>query len=324
MRSEWVLVLSAAILGVVLSPSSGSAQDGFPHDRHSLFFPECTACHGGIMEAGLTAAYPDLSTCTACHNGTSAPVISWKAPEARTSSLAFPHSSHDFGCQTCHLPEGPENLAALTLPPPETCLGCHAPETSHMETEDCGFCHRSVDRLDPVGPRTSPPFHGEGFVTSHGPAASLGQPDCTGCHTENSCFSCHDGQTSPRFHPVNFMASHGPEAYGRVSDCSSCHNPEGFCRECHTGLGFQGEGGLFTPFHNDQPLWVLSHAKAARQDLESCVSCHQQTDCLSCHSARTGLGVKPHGPDFNGSGSRNRNDAACSLCHISHPMGRGR
>ena len=119
------------------------------------------------------------------------------------------------------------------------------------------------------------------------------------------------------------MASHGPEAYGRVSDCTSCHNSEAFCRECHLGSGFQGEGDLVAPFHDSQALWILSHPQAARQDLESCVSCHQQNDCMRCHSASSGLRMNPHGPDFDASSMGSRNKAMCALCHVPGAVGGG-
>jgi hypothetical protein len=45
------------------------------------------------------------------------------------------------------------------------------------------------------------------------------------------------------------------------------------------------------------------------------VSCHEQTDCMRCHSSRTGLGVNPHGPGFDASSSLNLNKATCDLCH---------
>jgi hypothetical protein len=139
---------------------------------------------------------------------------------------------------------------------------------------------------------------------------------CMTCHSENTCLECHDGMSSPDFHPLNFMASHGPEAYGRISDCTSCHNSEAFCRECHLGLGFSGGSELVAPFHDGEAIWILSHPQAARQDLESCVACHQQNDCMRCHSASSGLRVNPHGPDFDGKSISSRNQALCTLCHL--------
>jgi predicted CXXCH cytochrome family protein len=312
------LALGAMMLGLGTGPVEVSAQSAFPHEKHSVFFSECSACHTGAEQVAGKQGYPDPSLCAGCHDGATAPAVSWQAPGPRKSNLRFTHAPHPFDCATCHLPEGPENLAAMALPEPEVCVGCHAPGVEHQQTEDCGFCHRTVTEVGSPSPGVSPPFHEAGFATSHGAAASLGQPDCRGCHTETTCLGCHEGQSSPSFHPLNFLASHGPEAYGRVSDCSACHSTEAFCRECHVGIGFQAGGGtLSTPFHNDQPVWVLSHSQAARQDLESCTSCHQQTDCLTCHSAQAGWGINPHGPGFDGASLADRNKMLCSLCHIT-------
>ncbi len=386
------MILASAIVlsaGLFAAPRL-AAQGNFPHEKHSVFFSDCSVCHGGITSEAPADAYPDASVCVACHDGTTAPSISWQRPEPRASNLRFTHLPHELGCAFCHQPGGAEDLTTLTFPEPELCLGCHAPQaTGHLEAggfcrschvpigqsrlaasaalefpapeshgksdftaahgrlaaasaEDCAVCHdRSscttchggathlsaaiLEIPTPVvgGPqgvrpvqRGSAGFHPAGWVTSHAPEAAAGQPDCMSCHAESTCVGCHDGPSQPDFHPMNFLASHGPEAFGRVSDCTSCHSSEAFCRECHLGLGFKGSGGVVAPFHDNQALWVLSHPQAARQDLESCVSCHQQTDCLRCHSANSGLRINPHGPDFNPSRISDRNQAMCIVCHI--------
>ena len=88
-------------------------------------------------------------------------------------------------------------------------------------------------------------------------------------------------------------------------------------------LGMQGGGAFAAPFHDNQAVWILSHPQAARQDLESCVSCHQQNDCMRCHSAASGMRISPHGPDFDGSSMQSRNPAMCTLCHIPGSRGGG-
>jgi len=309
----------ALIAAVFLCAGSLSAQVSFPHESHSIFFSDCTACHGGIASGDATQSFPDPSFCAACHDGTTAPDISWKRPELRVSSLAFTHEPHTFGCAFCHQPGGEEDLSQLVIPEPETCFGCHQSGTPHQQAGDCGFCHAPVVDFHLTGEGRLPPFHGEGFSTSHGAAAAAGKPDCASCHAENTCVQCHEGQSSPSFHPVNFLASHAPEAFGRTSDCTSCHTSEAFCRECHLGVGLKGGEGLVAPFHDNQGLWILSHPQAARQDLESCVTCHRQNDCLRCHSASAGLRVSPHGPDFNASGLADLNQAMCKVCHGSNP-----
>jgi len=385
-----VLLIGLGMLSVSASgPRRVNAQVTFPHDRHSLFFSDCTVCHGGIPAGVPADSYPEFSFCTACHDGTTAPSITWERPDPRASNLGFDHTHHDFGCSFCHLPSGEEDLTQLSFPVPETCLGCHAPEVeNHLQAEQCDFCHVPVvdalleqsrisefpmpgfheardfsvshgvlaaeramncatchDRtscttchggvthlpaaiLEIPNPRPDGPvgvqisregssgFHPPNFAFTHSASASTGQQSCTTCHAESTCVECHDGLGSPSFHPLNFMASHGPEAYGRVSDCTSCHNSEAFCRECHLGSGIQGQGDMVAPFHDGQALWILSHPQAARQDLESCVSCHQQNDCLRCHSASTGLRMNPHGPDFDASSMSSRNKAMCALCHV--------
>ena len=323
MTRAFLMAGSAIVLVGALGAAALGAQEGFPHEKHSVFFSDCGACHGGVTSGIEAELFPESSICAPCHDGTTAPEIGWQNPGPRASSLRFEHTPHAFECAFCHQPGGAEDLATLSIPEPETCIGCHLPGTQHQQAEECGFCHARVVDFRLTGPGSAPPFHGESFKFSHGAAASAGQPDCTSCHAENTCTQCHDGLDSRDFHPVNFLASHGPEAFGRTSDCSSCHNSEAFCRDCHLGLGMQGEGGLVAPFHDGQSLWILSHPQAARQDLESCVACHQQTDCLRCHSASSGLRVNPHGPDFEASSMSDRNQAMCRLCHGTMPIGIG-
>lgn len=316
MKRALSMAVTALVFGASFGVSSVSAQVDFPHEKHSVFFSECTACHAGAASGETGEIFPDPSTCNACHDGATQAEVDYLRPEPRLSSLRFTHAPHDLDCATCHLPEGEENLAVMAFPEAETCLGCHAPDAErHKLAEDCSVCHARVTdfRMQENGHR---PFHEGDFGTDHA-AAAAGQPDCTSCHVQSTCVRCHDGQSSPSFHPVNFLASHSAEAFGRVSDCSSCHNTEAFCRECHLGLGIQGSGqsGLAAPYHDGQGAWLLSHAQAARQDLETCVSCHQQTDCLRCHSATSGMGINPHGPDFSPSSLSDRNPALCTVCH---------
>jgi hypothetical protein len=320
-RGLW-LAMVATVFGSMGGPESVFAQGTFPHEVHSAFFSDCTACHSGVMSGEEAGLYPEVSTCAACHDGNSAPAIKWEAPDTRASSLAFTHAPHDFGCTTCHFQEVAEGEDPLAYPPPETCLTCHAPGTEHS-VADCGFCHAKVSSFPLTRDGFGEPFHGPDFSSNHGAAASAGQPECSSCHTENSCTQCHDGMPSPDFHSMNFVLSHGPEAYGRVSDCTTCHNSEGFCRECHLNLGMEGGGGFVAPFHDNQAVWVLSHPQAARQDLESCVSCHQQNDCMRFHSAAAGMRISPHGPGFDGASMQSRNKAMCTLCHLPGSSGGG-
>jgi hypothetical protein len=161
--------------------------------------------------------------------------------------------------------------------------------------------------------------HPPGFVNTHGPVVATGGLTCGGCHAQRFCTDCHDGETRRRFHPANFIARHATEAFGRESDCARCHNPEAFCRSCHVNVGQATRNPRNAAFHTRQPLWLLQHGQAARQSLESCASCHQQRDCLRCHST-LGQRVNPHGPGFDAKRMAARNKLVCRQCHIGDPL----
>jgi hypothetical protein len=165
-------------------------------------------------------------------------------------------------------------------------------------------------------------IHPADFVDRHGAAASSGQLNCQGCHEERTCSACHNGGSRRRFHAFNFVSRHAASAAGRERECSSCHSTETFCRECHRGQGREARGTGDVAYHDRQPLWLQQHGQAARQELQSCVSCHQQRDCMRCHSD-LGLKVNPHGPGFDAARMAGRNRQICLACHLSDPL-RGR
>jgi hypothetical protein len=79
-------------------------------------------------------------------------------------------------------------------------------------------------------------------------------------------------------------------------------------------------GRLGRGFHDAEPLWLLRHGQAARQGLESCASCHEQSQCMQCHSALGAFKVSPHGPDFDPRRAQKRNAAICLVCHLTDPL----
>ena len=143
--------------------------------------------------------------------------------------------------------------------------------------------------------------------------------NCTTCHVRVECEACHSAPDRAPFHPSNFESRHAAASYARQLECSSCHSTERFCRDCHQQLGMRSEGRLGSGFHDAEPLWLLRHGQAARQGLESCASCHQQTDCLQCHSTVGAFQVSPHGPGFDPERARSRNPAICFVCHVTVP-----
>jgi hypothetical protein len=213
----------------------------------------------------------------------------------------------------------------------EACGTCHT-------QDDCTSCHiqpvpavvqslqeRPQVRAPGAGlTRQQPLSHApESFQHDHAALASADPQQCQACHTQRFCEDCHDAPATPSFHPRNFTAQHASAAFGRRLECSTCHETRTFCRSCHIQQGMGAQGRLDPGFHDAQPLWLLRHAQAARQGLESCTSCHTQRDCMQCHSQLGAFGVNPHGPDFDAARVQKRNPLICLACHVSDPLKKG-
>jgi hypothetical protein len=163
--------------------------------------------------------------------------------------------------------------------------------------------------------------HPAGFTRTHGVQAATDRPSCEGCHTKSYCAQCHAGESTRRFHAANFVMRHAPEAYGRETDCQQCHSREVFCRSCHLQAGLGSKSRTGGGYHNGAPLWIIQHGQAARQELQSCTTCHQQKDCMQCHS-QGGRRINPHGSNFNAEKAWKANRLTCLRCHFKDPFGR--
>jgi len=220
---------------------------------------------------------------------------------------------------------------APALANPAVCSNCHT-------RPSCTECHldggvRAVDVIatlpDPV-PGGAPGVdlgdaadrvHPFDFGERHATFAATGALQCSECHSQQYCSDCHAAADSREFHPDNFLERHALEVFSGGSNCQSCHSTEAFCRDCHVQSGVASQGQLNVAFHTAQPLWILSHGQAARIGLESCASCHRQTDCMACHSTFLGWGINPHGPGFDARSMASRNRVTCQWCHVGDPIG---
>lgn len=207
---------------------------------------------------------------------------------------------------------------------PAECRSCHT-------RESCLECHlaapATVGAMHAAGPgrgvgavveRAPPQSHLGDFVKQHGGEAAAAPQSCAGCHVRTDCLDCHRpgaASGSPGYHVAGFLARHPAAAYTRESSCSDCHSPTQFCAACHANAGLAAERRLGSGYHDAKRVFILGHGPAARQNLESCVSCHAERDCLTCHSARGGRRFNPHGPDFDAARLRKRNPEMCSACH---------
>lgn len=323
-------------------PSHSSDDFLFEHGEVESAAESCAVCHA-------------RETCTRCHlNAAALDEIVLLSPDERVAQLEVGKQGEwpeppDHERADWEFAHGSE-LEDVT----STCANCHA-ETSCRSCHGAAAIAQISELPEPsadgpigvVVPRTKPPGHLPLFATQHGSAAAADMPKCSSCHVETQCEDCHSGpnrvaqqsraakldprllvhaeppygslpaETRSGYHPANFLLRHGSEAFAVQTVCSDCHSTEVFCRDCHEGVGVAmgagvGSGGAY---HDAQPTWLFEHGVAARQGMESCASCHQQTSCLRCHSARFGLRVSPHGPGFDANRVVNRSTAACGICH---------
>ncbi len=301
--------------------------------------PDFQASHGKLagpvtIKGATFAVSPSCATCHAreycisCHvNAPEVPAIQALQPDPRT--LAMPR---------------PEVKAPASHETP-TFLTTHGKKLSKQQvTQQCGSCHTStsciachqvppqqVRVLAVAGPgrgagatvaRARPATHGTDFTDGHSQLASSAPQTCAGCHVQEQCLQCHrpNAATQGTYHPADYISRHPVAAYGREASCSNCHNPGQFCQTCHLQNGIT-PGGRFVGgqamYHDGNPTFAAGHGPAARQGLESCVSCHAEKDCMVCHSAFGGRRFNPHGPNFPAEKLRKANPQMCTACHAT-------
>lgn len=271
-----------------------------------LVAPSCATCHARDF-------------CMVCHvDAPEQPAIQALARDPR--SLALPavleppesHRSEDF-----LVTHGRTARSRL-----RECATCHT-------RESCTECHRAVPeavaRLPAAAPdrgrgatvvRQPPATHSGGYAERHGGAAAARTQTCAGCHVQADCLACHRpfAGSAGEYHPEGFLVRHPSLAYSRAADCSSCHHQAEFCAACHQQAGLVPKGALRSGYHDAKQFFALGHGEAARRNLESCVTCHVENDCLTCHSA-IGRRFNPHGPGFDADRLRRLNPGMCTVCH---------
>lgn len=291
------------------------------HDR-----PEFVLTHGAVANATSCAVCHARESCERCHaNAGRVDLITRLARDTRVARLsagrppAYPRpASHDRDWALRH---GPDARTGTLQ-----CSNCHTQSS-------CTGCHRNpIDAITAlpvavpgaaVGVAVTSRVHPLDIAARHGGVAAAGRMDCSACHARETCAACHAGSDSRAFHRPNFVERHATDVFTAGSDCQSCHNTEAFCRSCHMRNGVAAGAGMSAAFHTGQPMWVLSHGRAARTGMESCASCHRQTDCIRCHSAAGGWGVNPHGAGFDARRQASRNAVTCRWCHLSDPWAGG-
>jgi Class III cytochrome C family len=322
---------------------------------------DCAMCHVPLAESELTADRMADLLVPDGHSGDEF-VLETHGAEAidDVSRCATCHVQEQ--CTSCHVATGLEPIPSVPEAPrtlPFTALKAHYPTPeSHVDdqflfdhdvgagAESCATCHTKDDcvachvgapssvleELPEAGNVVAPGVHVDRrepgshespfFMEAHAPLASAGAGGCATCHTQDSCAACHDGATSNSFHDNDFVSQHAADAFSQNSECSNCHNTQVFCRACHVQVGFESRGRLNAGYHDAEPIWLLRHGQAARQTLETCASCHAQSECTQCHSTVGAFKVSPHPADFDAEKARSKNARTCLACHVTIPGGR--
>jgi hypothetical protein len=347
--SPTLLLLLAALLAAVVFACRTPAVR-FPHAAHlgmdcgepgqpSCF--TCLSCHGKITE-DPKLGHPTDQNCSACHkNEKQMQRVLAAEPtraEQRASQIQFDHKKHlampEVGGQCIHCHAGVVSDAQKPhFPAMSQCFECH----EHKEQWDqgtCMPCHRPAD-LRKLVPETFL-AHGPGWDRRHGSLALATTVQCAQCHTAESCDDCHDvsqNLTIERrnatrvdgefIHPADCLSRHAMEAASEPARCLSCHRTE-TCESCHMARGVSA--GRIDAVSPHPPGWmgpdVLAtnhHGRAARRDISSCASCHDQgpdTNCIDCHKVG-GTGGNPHPSGWQS--SRTPSDLMCNYCHEAGP-----
>jgi len=301
--------------------------------------PACAGCHTQAGEQRMAVREPVVERCLACHG-------------IQAAHLAAP----DSACATCHVPLvravslTRSDIARFPAPPSHaapdfltrhghgaasrqtmgtSCATCHA-------REFCYQCHGgsapphaiswlgSDQRATAIAARAAPASHGGNFSDHHAAEAAASTTRCTSCHVRADCLECHRPNAAAAgggYHPDGFLARHPASAYAREASCSDCHDARSFCTSCHERSGLVATNVLRSGYHDARSFFISGHGQAARQSLESCVSCHAERDCLTCHSAVGGRRFNPHGPGFDAARMRRKAFPTCTVCHGANVPG---
>jgi cytochrome c7-like protein len=310
----------------------------------------CDACHS-TDHTNVAKVQPGddaMGQCQYCHLGYNAGdgnrVATLHLPRA---NMVFDHKAHadrNIGCAQCHGAVDQLELATRDqLPRMRGCFRCHQspdPASRGDAKSSCDTCHlrdgagQRIKTMFASGTLTPPRWlhnsqHGPDFVDRHKWVAADDSQFCANCHKEDFCTDCHDGRVRPRnIHPNDYLNMHAIEARMATEKCRSCHEEQSFCLNCHMRVGVAEssptgakDSGRFHPpksIWSDPPRKMGHHSFEAERNLNQCVSCHTERDCVVCHGALgVGGGFDPHRTGFVGGCSTQfrRNPRPCFVCH---------
>lgn len=348
-RLRRALLLACAISTVVCAAcatylSRGGDTIRFSHAVHKKAEVECLTCHEPIYDAKVLRGdfLPKEATCLRCHEEKKVKgECGFCHSDARRAgpfrrqepSLKMGHAGHiervKEDCGRCHatLPEPGRKAEPPTM---ASCLGCHEHKQEYREGK-CLGCHRDLSRY-PLQPVSVFSHQGD-YVRVHGRAARSAPDVCGTCHEQTFCADCHastvavkvefklpERQDANYIHRDDYLGRHGIEAQGDSASCRRCHGTS-FCESCHTAQNLTRRGD--NPRNPHPPGWMVagprSHGEAARRDIASCASCHDQgpkSNCVDCHRVG-GVGGNPHPMSWLEKHDREeiQRNGMCLYCH---------
>jgi hypothetical protein len=339
-------VLACATAATVLGTRASGDEILFPHARHAQAKVECIVCHETIYDAKtLTGDFlPPMAKCLECHKDKNVPAkcgfchsdvksaAHWPKREPR---LNFNHAAHielvKEDCTKCHSQLSQPGRPAKLSDGHPACLSCHNHAQQYADAS-CATCHVDLTSY-PLRPVTEVSHEGD-FLRRHSLVAKSSGASCATCHDQNFCLDCHAKTTMVKvetklvdrpdrqfIHRNDFLGRHSVEARADSVSCQRCHSPS-YCETCHQ----QSHVAFGSPNARNPhpPGWGLPgsgefHGDAARRDILSCASCHDQGDqsnCVQCHKIG-GIGGDPHPPGFRSHHTLGeaRNDGRCVACH---------
>ena len=294
----------------------------FSHKKHVVDEEvACSECHGDMSEsvslqskrqmpkeAACTECHDRADDCKKCHVNPKAP-LRWI--DTRMNGIRFSHKTH-----MARTPPALPKAATKT-----------AGDKKAGDKITCATCHANINTATRTG---------------HGQRPEMFKV-CGQCHRKDfdrdGCQRCHanlvDNEQRPLSmfkHAGDWLGRHGTAAHGAAQVCAHCHT-ESSCAECHARTNaIIARPSLLRPTAvgrntHHRGDWMARHGIESRQKPTSCLTCHQQPRCTSCHSAMKVAGVNPGGPSphepgwmmrgsahFHGTEAR-RAPLGCAVCH---------
>ena len=290
---KYKLIVSLTICTLFLISSITMSQDLdliFSHKFHAEEVGAgCTDCHAAADTSTKSTQnlLPDMQSCYNCHDEETACTLCHKDPDNAsaypriTSYIAkFPHALHisnNIKCSKCHADvEKSSNIMDRHLPPMATCVDCHS---DLQQIDYCITCHSAGEDLKPLNHRLD-------WKKAHGIVSYNQENECSMCHDKNQCLNCHQKDNLNHIvHPLNFRNNHALYARGNKDNCYTCHEDLAFCVDCH-------QAEFVLPRTHANAGWANpntggKHAREALLDLDSCLSCHSESNtepiCADCH-----------------------------------------